>query len=315
MTDTAVLAPASSLHRPSARRSWADVSDAEVREEHTFPPLGPLLRAAGDLFEGETRFRTFEGSDGVQFCVGGIGRFWVDPTGQRIGYELEPGCPQQDATHVLTGPVIGMAIQLAGRVILHASGMVVGGRAVAMSAPSGMGKSTLCAAFGRAGYPLLADDMLVLDSSPDAWMARSYLPQIKLWDDSLAAFGEPADAFTPVLSWVDKRRIVVNERWGTIADGTFPLSTLYLLEPMPSPSTELTIRTIPVEQAALHVMAAMYMPETLRGRRAVTAFDAAAKMAESVPVRRLRYYRSFENLPAIREAVLRDVEGITPSHE
>ena len=55
----------------------------------------------------------------------------------------------------------------------------------------------------------------------------------------------------------------------------------------------------------------MYMPETLRGARAVAALEAATRIAETVPVRTITYHRSFENLPAIRDAILRDVEGLT----
>lgn len=280
-----------------------------LREESRFPEPGRLLRAAGDVFEGEARFRTYEGPHGVQFLVGGIGRFWVEPNGASIAYELEPGCPYEDARHVLTGPVIGMAMQLAGYVLLHASGLVADGRAVAMSAPSGLGKSTLCATFGRAGYPLIADDMLVLDPA-NGLAARAYLPQIKLWDDSVAAFGEVPEGFDPVLSWVEKRRVTVAGSWGTAAEGAFPLGAVYLLAPSPDETTELAITPIPIRDAALALMTAMYMPETLTGSRARNAFEAATELTNGVPVRRIAYYRSYENLAVVRDAILRDAAAV-----
>src|SRR6185312_15452312 len=314
MTDTPATLTALG-HPPGIPRllpgdTWAQVSEAVLHEACCFPAPGELLRQAGDLAEGSPRFCTFESPKGVQLLVRGIGRFWVDPSGVDIRYQLEDGCPEQDAMHVLTGPVIGMAMQLAGKVVLHASGFVFGGLAVAMSAPSGMGKSTLCAAFGRAGYRLMADDMLVLDAGPDRLVARSYVPQIKLWDDSVGAFGEAADGFVPVLSWIEKRKVLVNGRWGTVANGAFPLGAVYMLRPSSSPETTLAITALAPAQAVLHVLAGMYMPETLRGARSVAALDAATRIANSVPVRVVSYYRSFENLPAIRDAIVRDAEGI-----
>ena len=316
LTSSAPLtAPISSEDSPGLLpdRPWARVCDAIVGRAHYFPPLGELIREAGDLTEGTVRFRTFESSEGVQFLIRGIGRFWVDQSGRDIRYQLEDSCPVQDANHVLTGPVMGMAMQLAGKVVLHASGFVSNGHAVAMSAPSGMGKSTLCATFGRAGYPLMADDMLVLEATATAVSARSYLPQIKLWDDVVEAFGQEPSAFVPVLSWIEKRKILVHDSWGSVADGAFPLGAVYLLHPSPEADCSLAITAVPPAHAALQVLAAMYMPETLRGARSLAALDGATRIANSVPVRVISYYRSFENLPAIRDAILQDAERIASS--
>ena len=50
--------------------------------------------------------------------------------------------------------------------------------------------------------------------------------------------------------------------------------------------------------------------ETLVGERAVQAIDAAASIAGTVPLRRLTYYRGFEELGSIRNSVLRDVDEL-----
>jgi hypothetical protein len=51
-----------------------------------------------------------------------------------------------------------------GETHLHASGAVVGGRAVLALGPSGAGKSSLALTWSRAGHPLLGDDVILADA-------------------------------------------------------------------------------------------------------------------------------------------------------
>ena len=84
---------------------------------------------------------------------------------------------------------MGMNLQMAlGQrryLLLHASAVERDGRALLMTGNSGAGKSTLAATLARRGHVLLADDVTALDG-PTLWPA---LPRLKLWPDSLAAFG------------------------------------------------------------------------------------------------------------------------------
>lgn len=64
-------------------------------------------------------------------------------------------------------PCLGTAAALIarwdGREALHAATVLIAGRAWALLGTNGSGKSTLAAAFALAGYPVLAEDLLVLD--------------------------------------------------------------------------------------------------------------------------------------------------------
>ena len=104
-------------------------------------------------------------------------------------YALCEGHEPEDAEQALVGPVLANALRLQGVAMLHASAVVVGGRAVAISAPSGFGKSTLATALTRAGATLLGDDVLPLERAVDIYLALPYLPRLKLWADSLERLG------------------------------------------------------------------------------------------------------------------------------
>src|SRR5438067_546298 len=68
----------------------------------------------------------------------------------------------KDVAAYLLGPVMAIVAQLRNKTCLHASAVAIDGRIVAILGMSGAGKSTSAAAFARAGYPVVADDMVVL---------------------------------------------------------------------------------------------------------------------------------------------------------
>lgn len=82
----------------------------------------------------------------------------------------------------LLGSVFGALCHQRGLLPLHASCVAFGGRAVAFTGNSGVGKSTLAAMLTRQGFPLLADDVTVVDGT----LALPAFPRQKLWADTLA---------------------------------------------------------------------------------------------------------------------------------
>ncbi len=94
-------------------------------------------------------------SDGVRFAVEREGReIWGD---WPDGYSLEDACTY------LIGPVIAFALRLRGVVSLHASAISVGDQSIALMGVPGAGKSTTAAAFALLGFPILSDDVVVLE--------------------------------------------------------------------------------------------------------------------------------------------------------
>lgn len=65
---------------------------------------------------------------------------------------------------LLTTPMLLLAA-INGKASLHASCVEIGGRAVAIAAPGGSGKTTLAGALLRRGHGLLAEDVTIVDES------------------------------------------------------------------------------------------------------------------------------------------------------
>jgi hypothetical protein len=161
------------LARPEAIDSAAEGAPASV------------ARSAG----GE---RTVAWPDGERFAVAADGSAVVRVGGAR-------GSGERTLERALGVPV-ALALALRGRFLLHASAVERGGRALALTADAGGGKSTLAAAAARGpGWRRIADDQLpvILGAAP---AALPHFPQLQLAPEE--SYPEPAPPELPLAAVV-----------------------------------------------------------------------------------------------------------------
>jgi hypothetical protein len=186
------------------------ISDVEL------PELMPWdgCRAA----PAELRFRLgklparLEGPDheGGGFATQGRYRYLLDEedrilveNGSEVTVEPAPGTDLTETRALLMGPVQAVLWHQRGLLPLHASVVGFGGRTVALAGPSGICKSTLAAAFFRAGHTVLADDICIVDTAEGAAVLPS-TPRLRLWRDALDHFGIAVDGLPRALSRREK---------------------------------------------------------------------------------------------------------------
>ena len=117
----------------------------------------PNLGTPGDWPE---RRRSSDGSDFLRFTD--LFEFRISPDGRSVAFaQLDGSTPESFQTYML-GHVLSYALVKQGLEPLHATTVVVGGAAVAFLGSSGQGKSTMAAAFLRAGHQILTDDLLLI---------------------------------------------------------------------------------------------------------------------------------------------------------
>lgn len=93
----------------------------------------------------------------------GLCDFVGDVRFERIAVHLHPGADEDLLPVLIAGALLAMHLMLRGELVLHASAVQAGGRAVAFVGRSGMGKSTLAAALCEQGCGLVSDDLLRVD--------------------------------------------------------------------------------------------------------------------------------------------------------
>lgn len=132
----------------------------------------------------------------------------------------------------LAGSVHAAVACINGLLPIHASAVAANGRAIAFTAPSGGGKSTLVMGLGDLGLPLFCDDTLILDLGPaEAIHAFPGHKRVKLWPEALALTGrEPVELVSP-----DYPKYYATPTAGDIAE-PLPLGALVFLKEGPEPA-------------------------------------------------------------------------------
>ncbi len=230
-----------------------------------------------------------------------------------IEVELTDPSQHHQAQMQLLGPVMAYWLERGGALALHASAIVMDGVALAFTANSRGGKSTLAASFVEAGAAMLTDDILPCRLDGATVAGSPGFPSMRMWPAEAERFVGHYRDLDLVHPAIDKRRTDVGEgAFGRYHDAIAPLAGIY--QPMRRdpengpPRIEIT----PLSRAeALVELSRM----SFMGRLARTAFhpddrlELVAQIARRAPVKRLSYPSGYEHLPAVREAVLNDARG------
>jgi hypothetical protein len=236
----------------------------------------------------------------VRGWIPGGGAFRVRD-GREIVVEPVPDHDERALRLGIVGPLLGVILTQRGRFVLHASTVAIDGKAIAFFGPSGRGKSTLTAAFTRAGYPLIADDMTVIDSSGEQPFVQPGFPRVKLWPDSATALEHDVEHLPLIHPERTKRSLQLDHAFHT---EPLPLARCYLLDDGDEESSTALAPHATLMALIGSTYQAQWLHET--GASGANLLHCAALVRSGV-VRRLRRRRTFEALPDVIRFVERDV--------
>lgn len=114
----------------------------------------------------------------------------------------------------ILGTCMGVLLMQRKIIPLHGSAVVIDKKAYAIIGKSGMGKSTLAAAFLSKGYQLLSDDVIaVCFGKGDVPYVMPSYPQQKLWEESMNEFGMETDKYRPLFERETKFSVPVDSNF------------------------------------------------------------------------------------------------------
>jgi hypothetical protein len=240
----------------------------------------------------------------------GVGEFLVSPDGCRI-----IGC-QCDEAHgesfqvYLLGQALSYALVKQGFEPLHATAIVVNGEAAVLLGSSGFGKSSLAACFLDAGHGLLTDDLLILRSSGQGVMAYPGPPRIKLFPKLARRFLH--EASSGVAMNLGSKKLILPLDDSQTVQTPVPLKRIYALLPPGSTSrghaTRITV--LPPRESFLALVKNTFNYRIVNPARLERQFEAATRVVSLMPVKKVSYPRILARLPAVRDALLADLDLI-----
>jgi hypothetical protein len=233
-------------------------------------------------------------------AVQGVGRYRAK-NGTLIEVDPDPAAPSYDLELYISGALMGALLHQRGLFPLHASSVVLDGKAVGFSGASGAGKSTLVAALAERGAPLVTDDASVLDLSGRGALVWPGPRRLKLDDQSMTVLSRGPAERVPAGSNTGKFQVPVTGSAGPAEP--VPLARVYLLadgeggtQPRVQPLATMDAISAFVDQT--HFLA--FASELGLGQQ---VFRLAATAASRVEVYRLVRPRGLEHLPATIELI------------
>lgn len=235
-------------------------------------------------------------------------QFLVAAAGHEVHAISPPGSTLEDTATYLLGPILGFAMRLRGVTCLHASVVAIGGAAIAIAGPAGAGKSTAAARFSAMGHAVLADDIAALAEFDGAVHVQPAYPQLRLWPDSVAMLYGAVDALPRLTPTWDKRALVMS-RPGAFQQRSLPLRAVYVLSEQPD-YPEPAIEDVSGAERLRLLLANTYVGYLLDRNMRHQEFESLARLASSVPVRRLIRPGSSTTVAAICARIVEDCERL-----
>ena len=236
------------------------------------------------LPEASVRATWFEASPSCFLMkVDDVARFLVRD-GREIVVQPAEGGLESSIPLFLLGSVMGALLHQRKQFVLHGSSIVVGNSAAVFSGPSGVGKSTLAAAFFEKGYPVVSDDVCLVDMGGSGFpRIHPGYPQFKLWADSVEKLGGDTRGLRPLFRHKDKYGLPMGDRFWR---EPCPLSRMYVLETWDPDRVE--VRALSGMEKVEALLQNTYRMQFLEGQGMKEQhFRQAAEVAKSLTFRQV----------------------------
>lgn len=212
----------------------------------------------------------------------------LEPQLRRASFHPCRGSDEATVEHLLLDQALPRILGHYGHLMLHASAVDIGGRALCFVAPSGAGKSTLAALLARNGHRVMADDVVRLRAADTDVRVHPGYPSLRLWDDSAALLSSDHVQSDRVMATYSSKRDYRLDH-AIRAEGDRRLGALVLLGSQQDPSVTAP-RLLPVAPAAalIRMMGQCFsllaqdggaLPGRLRGMAAVCARAAPSELS------------------------------------
>jgi hypothetical protein len=277
--------------------------------------------APSSYFEEKIRNVSLEQADGSWYQFGrladgssyarwqGVGEFLVSRDGlQIVCRQFEVASTESFQVYML-GQALSFALVKRGFEPIHATTVVVNGEAVVFLGDSGFGKSTLAASFISAGYPVLTDDLLILQPAGNRVLSYPGPARIKLFPKIARRF--LADTAQGVRMNPDTEKLIVPLHGKQICSAPALVKAIYSLAPPREVFAKQSIRfeTLSIREGFLELVKNTFNYRIIDSGRLKRQLEQTSQLVALLPVRRMSVPRDLDQLPSSRDAIIADFQA------
>jgi hypothetical protein len=216
-----------------------------------------------------------------------------------------PRISEATCRNLYMNQVLPLALSRRGSLVFHGSAVEMPfEEAVIFAGQSGLGKSTLAAAFAVAGCRFLNDDGSVVEERGDRYWTLPSYPSIRLWSDSMTTVVDPGSS-VPTSPFAAEGRSKSHVEAGArvvFCRDARPLACVYFLSDGGSdvPAFERLSESL----AVIEFVKNSFVLDPRERSVLKAQFDRLTRLVKRVPCFRLDYPRRFEALERVRPAIV-----------
>lgn len=254
------------------------LGSAEELDRH-WQPANPQ-RLGEERFGGKTPARTIDFDDelGYRLYARHFGLACISPDGADVVC-APPSVAAWRWQRFLVGRVLPWTSLLRGREVIHASAVSMDDQLVAIIAPSGMGKSSLCLRMVLAGARFVTDDVLALSREDGGLRGHPGAGIIAIRDAEKQALGRADLRRLGRTLGTSGKSYVATAR----EESSQTIGAIYFLEPM-RPDAPVIEPGAPAHQ----LLGSAFIESVTSPRRLEGLLDICAELSRETPLFRLR---------------------------
>lgn len=245
-----------------------------------------VMITEGDVLENleycNSKSALFQSSDHeLLFRHQPLGAFYI-ANGNQIVIQKAVGVKESDLSSVIVGICFGAILHQRMLLPLHASAVCFRNKCIVLAGRSGAGKTTLAAAFIKAGASLIADDVSLIKFEDEIPVVMPAFPTIKIWSDSLQHFGISSEGLLVVRGDMQKYYLPVDQ---FLVQPT-PVDHIIILNTHSNPDIE--FHSINGYKKFSELRKYTYLHKSFSGNDFLANhFQLAGKLASKMPVHKL----------------------------
>ena len=280
----------------------------------TFAPGAQTLLATApfhiwELPNGEECATFFRSGGGILIRFPNLADFVLSADAVQVTCTPTPGVSDVTIEHLYLNQVLPLALSQLGKLVFHASAVEIAGGAVAFSATSGRGKSSIAAAFAADGSAFLTDDALALEQVDASYEVQPSPPSLRLWVDSQERLVSEEVKLAPSVSYTAKAQLLAGEGLPH-CDAPRRLLAAYFLGD--GATSEVTFRRLSPAEGLIAWAGHSFLLDVEDQSLIAGHFDRVAALANSVPCFALDYPRRYDALPKVLDAIRGHVRSLSP---
>ena len=266
------------------------------------PPGAEVYASPALNRHGESVLRLYAAQDVDTLVFPGVASFACS-AGEIHGRAAAPGL-EYLVEICLAGNVMAFWLERQGVTAIHASAVVVAGRAACFIAGTSRGKTTTACAFLAAGHALLADDIVALSIASGCALAYPAFPQMKLLPEQLLHLGVRAVGYQKVHPGFEKLMVPIGNGVGRYCDQAVPVGGIYLLDRVSSGTGSPSMRPVAQGEALMELVRHSFAAELVDAvDRSSGRLARLAALARAVPVRRINVPPGYDRLHEVQSLV------------